>query len=300
MEAQETKQPTIQKDFLTTALLSLFLGGLGVDRFYLGKVGTGLAKLFTFGGLGIWVLVDWILILTGAMKDSKGHELGGMKNRKTALIIFAIVICLGLIISAVSPKDTTTKSSVADKPATSNTKKEETPTVANNEPPVAQKVEETKPIVPSYGSGTYLVGSKMPAGKYISENSGSCYWERKSGTTGSLDEILANDNTSSQVIVDILATDIAFKNNGCTAFKAYTAPATQLATFSDGVYVVGEQIEAGTYSSSGSSGCYWSRSSDATGDLGTILSNENANGSAIVTLSAGEIFKSIRCGAWSK
>ena len=43
-------------------LMSIFFGGLGVDRFIMGYVGTGLLKLITFGGFGVWWLIDLILI----------------------------------------------------------------------------------------------------------------------------------------------------------------------------------------------------------------------------------------------
>lgn len=54
-------------------LLSLFLGGMGADRFYVGKVGTGIAKLLTLGGLGVWSIVDLILVLTNNLKDKQGR-----------------------------------------------------------------------------------------------------------------------------------------------------------------------------------------------------------------------------------
>lgn len=59
----------------TALLLSIFLGELGFDRFYLGKIGTGLLKLITAGGAGIWWIVDIILIASGSMKDKQGNEL---------------------------------------------------------------------------------------------------------------------------------------------------------------------------------------------------------------------------------
>lgn len=63
------------KDWLTALLLSIFVGGLGVDRFYLGFVGLGLAKLFTCGGAGIWTIIDVILIATDKVKDERGRPL---------------------------------------------------------------------------------------------------------------------------------------------------------------------------------------------------------------------------------
>ena len=63
------------KSKIVALLLSIFLGELGIDRFYLGKIGTGILKLITFGGFGIWWLIDVILIAPGKMTDSKGNPL---------------------------------------------------------------------------------------------------------------------------------------------------------------------------------------------------------------------------------
>ena len=63
------------REWLVALLLSIFLGQLGVDSFYLGKTGQGIGKLLTFGGCGVWWLIDVVLIATRAAKDAEGKPL---------------------------------------------------------------------------------------------------------------------------------------------------------------------------------------------------------------------------------
>ena len=61
-----------EKNGLVVLLLCLFLGGLGIHRFYVGKIGTGILMIVTFGGLGVWWLIDLIMIIIGKFTDSEG------------------------------------------------------------------------------------------------------------------------------------------------------------------------------------------------------------------------------------
>lgn len=62
---------TIQFKNPTTALiLSILLGMLGIDRFYIGHNGLGIGKLLTCGGLGIWELIDWFMIIGDTKQEN--------------------------------------------------------------------------------------------------------------------------------------------------------------------------------------------------------------------------------------
>lgn len=64
-----------EKRVLVGFLLCFFAGWLGLHRFYAGKVGTGVLQLVTFGGFGIWWLVDLVLLVTGKFRDADGRRM---------------------------------------------------------------------------------------------------------------------------------------------------------------------------------------------------------------------------------
>ncbi len=72
MATKQSNKPS-PKSFPATALLCFFLGSIGIHRFYVGKIGTGILMIVTFGGLGIWTLIDMIMIVVGHFKDKKGR-----------------------------------------------------------------------------------------------------------------------------------------------------------------------------------------------------------------------------------
>lgn len=101
--SMQTLPPAQPKDYMTASMLSLFLGYVGIDRFYLGYTGLGILKLMTFGGLGLWALIDQILIITGDMKSSNGVPMEGFeRNKKTAWIITVVFIVVNFLLSLLS------------------------------------------------------------------------------------------------------------------------------------------------------------------------------------------------------
>jgi TM2 domain containing protein len=82
LSLDESKWVTFQslplKDTTTSLILSILIGGLGVDRFYIGDTGLGIFKLLTCGGFGVGTIVDWFLIM------------GATREKNTNLLLSAI------------------------------------------------------------------------------------------------------------------------------------------------------------------------------------------------------------------
>jgi hypothetical protein len=171
-----------------------------------------------------------------------------------------------------------------------------TPTPSPAPPPVAQ-----------FGPGTHRVGPDIAAGRWFSVPSSGCYWERVTGFGGTLCEIIANDfvaYNAQQYIVDILTSDAGFKTDAqCgTWFETPRRPAQT--NIGPGVWLIGDQVQPGTYRANASAGCYWERLRNFEHRIASIIANEfmGSGGTALVTLAGGDagFHTDGDCGTWTR
>jgi TM2 domain-containing membrane protein YozV/Tfp pilus assembly protein PilE len=97
--------PVSPKSRTVVALLCFFLGGLGIHRFYLGKILTGILMFITLGGLGIWTLVDLFISLFGTYTDSKGLYVSKFHSNVAPIAItiaFVILFISFLVLTAIA------------------------------------------------------------------------------------------------------------------------------------------------------------------------------------------------------
>ena len=152
------------------------------------------------------------------------------------------------------------------------------------------------------GNGTWRVGARagmVAPGNYQTAGGLGCYWERDKNLTGTKGAILAYDDLSGPGVITILATDAGFKTENCGTWSPLPATGTQATSFGDGAYAVGIAIAPGTYTTSGSSDCYWEKDQNYTGDETSIISNNNVSGPVTLTIPAStKEFKTQGCGTW--
>ena len=159
----------------------------------------------------------------------------------------------------------------------------------------------------SFGAGTWIVNEDIAPGRYFTNPSSGCYWERLSGTTGAFSDILANEFISfdsGQEIVDIASSDYAFKpDHECGTWSQTPVSAPAAGSIPPGRWLVGQQIPAGQYETNASSGCYWERLRGFS-SVRDVIANDLVSGGGrqiITILSSDEGFYSDDdCGTWSR
>ena len=217
------------------------------------------------------------------------------------LLILALCSFFSIIMKG-SPSISTTQSSVASSVTATNPPIQATDTP---QPKPTAKIQPTPTgaVVPQFNDGTFEVGKDIKPGTYRTRDASSnCYFARLKGFGGTTDDIIANTNTDNPAIVTIDASDKGFQSSNCgTWTQDLSAITTSKTIFDDGMYVVGTDIEPGTYKNSGQSGCYYARLQGFGGTTDDVIANDNSDTPVVVTISASDKgFQSSNCGTWTK
>lgn len=174
---------------------------------------------------------------------------------------------------------------------------------SQEEPEIETEPEpEPEPDTETISAGTHLVGVDIEPGLYRSDG-GIGYWERLSGLSGELSDILANEALApGSVYVEVKATDeaLSFSGSGTFYLVDESYQGKQKTSFGDGTYWVGKDIEPGRYRSE-SGADYWARLSGFSGSMSDIISNQAfAEGSVIVEISPNDVGFETKGAQWEK
>ena len=129
----------------------------------------------------------------------------------------------------------------------------------------------------------------------------SCYWARLKDVSGSLDAIIANDNSIGQFYIEILNSDFAFETR-CELkfFNPFSEVLTEFPqSIKPGTYIVGINIQPGTYRGQAGTqiteSCYWARLKDVSGGISSIIANDNAIGQYYVQIRSSDFALLTNC-----
>jgi uncharacterized protein (DUF2141 family) len=225
--------------------------------------------------------------------------------------VLLLVCCGAVAATTLSGGDDDPEGAAPPAAAPTNPPAADTPAT---QPPASEAPASEAPPPPAaagIGDGTWLVPADIKPGTYavtVPGDSNGCYWQRSRNAEGDLDSILANDNVApgGHVIVTIAPSDKAFTSTGCGDWTPLPESGPKATSIGEGTWAVGIDIAAGTYAvtvPADSVGCYWQRSKNFSGDLGSIIANQNVEpgARATVTIRSGDkAFKSTGCGTWSR
>jgi len=153
--------------------------------------------------------------------------------------------------------------------------------------------------------GTYLTGVDIQPGIYKGQAGtdigDSCYWSRLKDVSGSMDALMANDNNIGQFYVEVVDGDFALET-ACelVLLREIPAPPAEFPqTIQPGMYLVGVDIQPGTYRGQAGAdildSCYWARLRDVRGGFDGIIANDNASGQYYVEVQQGDFALATAC-----
>ena len=166
------------------------------------------------------------------------------------------------------------------------------------------------PIAPrtSFGPGQYRVPTDIPAGRYYSDPSNGCHFQRVRSFGGTPAETIVDtiiNFDAGQWIVDLLPADGGFATDANCGFWFTTPRRGLLTSITPGMWIVGAQIAPGTYRAENSApGCYWQRVSNFTGAVDAIISSAfvTSSGVQLVTIANTDagFSATVECGTWTQ
>jgi hypothetical protein len=238
----------------------------------------------------------------------------------STLLVAACAFVGGIVYLVASSEDeaqadVTPTPSVADEPIESPTatpvvveEAEETPA---STPVPEDEVEEPTPTAEpdaptpetAFGPGQQVIGDDIEPGIYFANEADEfCYWERVSGLSEEIDDIIANQIVDYRAIVEVSESDAGFYSERCGDWEDGPRIDREdpTATFDAGTYLVNDEIAPGTWQSQGASeSCYWERLSGFSGELDHIIENQFGEVDPIVEISPDDVaFESAECGQW--
>lgn len=223
--------------------------------------------------------------------------------RDVALVVGTVIVVLAAqaVISGGDDNDDDQEQSTATSAETPTTDAPD-----DTEPTEPTETTENRVHTANFPDGLWAVDSEIQPGRYVAQNQSAagCNWERLAGSSGD-NVIVSESSVKGQVVVDILPSDGAFHSENCGVWEVYEPRETPAATtVRDGDWVVGEQIEAGTYSVESATGCTWTHASGfehtAQEVLEVVPAEARPTELFTVTLGAGQRFSTHDCGTWTK
>jgi hypothetical protein len=160
----------------------------------------------------------------------------------------------------------------------------------------------------SFGPGTHLVNDDIEPGRYFADPDPSCFWARLSGLSGGIGDTIANEFIGGdwdQEVVDIAFADRAFRTDPECGRWSKSRPRGAQTTIPPGRWVVGVQVNPGTYRAQAQPGCFWERLSNFSGvtSSGTIANDFIVGGGQVlVTILPGDrgFGSNSACGTWMR